>query len=69
MAESALLTDEDRALLVKVSSLLEKIVETFNISEDKETLASIRKAEEDLREGRARSYDEFRKELNESGEI
>jgi len=31
-----LLTDEDRALLLKVSSLLEEIVETLEILEDEE---------------------------------
>jgi hypothetical protein len=31
MPESVLLTDEDRALLIKVSNLLEEIVETFSI--------------------------------------
>jgi len=38
MSESVLITDEDRALLVKVNGLLEKIVETFNILEDKEVM-------------------------------
>jgi hypothetical protein len=30
MPESILLTDEDRSLLIKVSNLLEEIVETFS---------------------------------------
>jgi PHD/YefM family antitoxin component YafN of YafNO toxin-antitoxin module len=69
MPESVLLTDEDRALLVKVSNLLEEIVETFNILEDKEAMSRIKEAEEDVKAGRVRDYDEFLKELKKSGEI
>jgi hypothetical protein len=67
--ERVLLTNEDRALLIKVSSLLEEIVETFSILEDKETMASIKQAEKDVKEGRVRDYHEFLKELRQSGEI
>jgi PHD/YefM family antitoxin component YafN of YafNO toxin-antitoxin module len=69
MPESVLLTDEDRALLVKVSNLLEEIVETFNILEDKEAMSRIKEAEEDVKAGRVRDYDEFLKELKKSGGI
>jgi hypothetical protein len=69
MPESVLLTDEDRALLVKVSNLLEEIVETFNILEDKKMMASIRKAEKDVKSGKVRDYDEFLAELKQAGEI
>lgn len=66
---SVLLTDEDRALLLRVSSLLEEIIETFDILEDAEAMKSIREAEEDVKAGRVRSYDEFIQELKKSGEI
>lgn len=66
---SFLLTDDDRALLLKVSSLLEEIIETFEILEDKNAIKSIKEAEEDVKARRVRSYDEFIKELRESGEI
>ena len=64
-----LLTDEDRALLLKVSNLLEEIIETFEILEDEEAMKSIKEAEEDVKAGRVRDYDEFLKELKKSGEI
>jgi len=64
-----LLTDEDRALLLKVSSLLEEIIETFEILEDEDVMKSIREAEEDVKAGRVRGYDEFIEELRRSGEI
>jgi hypothetical protein len=69
MSESALITNEDRVLLVKVSSLLEELVETFNILEDKETMARLNEAEADAKAGRVRDYNDFIKELKESGEI
>jgi hypothetical protein len=69
MPESVLLTAEDRALLMKVSNLLEEIVETFNILEDKEAMASLKRAEKDVQADRVRDYDEFLAELKQSGEI
>jgi len=69
MPESILLTDEDRALLVKVSSLLEEVVETFTILEDKEAMSCLKQAERDVKAGRVRDYDDFLKELRETGEI
>ncbi|MGQ9597669.1 MAG: hypothetical protein ACUVQY_08605 [Thermoproteota archaeon] len=66
---SFLLTDDDRALLLKVSSLLEEIIETLDILEDEDAMKSIKKAEEDVKAGRVRSYNDFLKELKKSGEI
>jgi hypothetical protein len=66
---SALLTDEDRALLLKVSSLLEGIVETLEILKDEDTIDSVRRAEEDVKAGMVRDCDDFFEELKHSGEI
>ena len=66
---SVFLTDEDRALLLKVSSLLEGIVETLEILKDEDATESIRRAEEDVKAGRVRDYDDFFEELKHSGEI
>ena len=64
-----LLTDEDRALLLKVSSLLKEIIETFDILEDEDAMKSIREAEDEVKTGRVRDYNEFIEELGKSGEI
>ena len=69
MSKGMLLTDEDRALLLKVSNLLEELIETFEVLEDEETMKSIKEAEEDVKAGRVRDYDEFLKELKKAGEI
>ncbi|MDO8124752.1 MAG: hypothetical protein Q6364_10280 [Candidatus Hermodarchaeota archaeon] len=58
-----LLTDEDRALLVRVNSLLEEIIETLEILEDDNAMKSVEEAEEDVKAGRVRDYDEFIEEL------
>jgi PHD/YefM family antitoxin component YafN of YafNO toxin-antitoxin module len=69
MSENVLISDEDRVLLVKVSGLLEELVETFNILEDKEAMSSLKEAEDDVKAGRVRDYDDFIKELKQTGEI
>ena len=69
MPESVLLTAEDKVLLMKVSNLLEEIVETFNILEDKKAMASLKRAEKDVQANRVRDYDDFIAELKQGGEI
>jgi len=63
------LTDEDRKLLLRVSRLLEEVLETLEVASDQETVKAIREAEEDVKAGRVRGYDEFVEELRRSGEI
>jgi antitoxin component of RelBE/YafQ-DinJ toxin-antitoxin module len=69
MTPHILLTNEDRVLLTKVSSLLEEIVETMNIQEDKETMKAIKQADKDAKTNKVRNYDDFLAELKQSGEI
>ena len=63
------MTDEDRRLLLRVSRLLEEVLETLEVESDQETVKAIREAEEDVKAGRVRGYDEFMEELRRSGEI
>lgn len=69
MCGSTLLTDEDRALLLKVSNLLEEIIETLEILEDEDAMKAIEEAEEDVKAGRLRDYNDFLEELKRSEEI
>ena len=64
-----LLTNEDRALLLRVGELLEGIIETLEILEDEKAVASLREAEEDVRVGRVRDYRRLVEELRRSGEV
>ena len=63
------MTDEDRRLLLRVSRLLEEVLETLEVASDQETVKAIREAEEDVKAGKVRGYDEFMEELRRSGEI
>ena len=65
----SILTNEDRELLLRVSRLLEEVLETLEVASDEEAVKAIREAEEDVKAGRVRGYDEFVEELRRSGEI
>jgi len=67
--KTALLSDDDRLLLLRMKDILEEISETLDIVGDEETLNSISDAEEDVEAGRLRDYNEFKGELKRSGEI
>lgn len=69
MPPHVFLTNEDRALLTKVSSLLEEIVETMNIQEDKQTMKAIKQADKDAKTNKVRNYDDFIADLKQTGEI
>jgi len=64
-----LLTDDDRVLLMRMRDLLEEITETLDIAEDEEALNSIEKAEEDVKTGRLRNYNDFVGDLKRSDQI
>ncbi|HDI01251.1 MAG TPA: hypothetical protein ENF78_02360 [Candidatus Bathyarchaeota archaeon] len=68
VVRGSLLTDEDRELLRRVHALLEEVLETLEILADKELMKALKEAEEDVRAGRVRDYEEFIKELREAGE-
>ena len=68
-AKGVFQTNEDRELLLRVSSLLEEVVKTFDRLKNEEEIKDIREAEEDLKAGRVRGYDEFIGEQKKSGEI
>ena len=69
VAKSVLLTDEDKELLRRVSDLLEEILETLEVMADEELMKAVREAEEDVRAGKVRDYEEFVDELKEAGEM
>jgi hypothetical protein len=69
MSVSVLLTDEDRALLIKVNGLLEEVVETMSILENKKAISNLKQADQDIKAGRVRDYSEFLKELKDTDEI
>ena len=50
-------------------ALLEEELETLEVLADEELMEALKEAEEDVRAGRVRDYEEFIKELRQAGEI
>ena len=67
--KGVLLTDEDRELLRRVNELLEELLETPEVMADEELMKAIKEAEEDVKAGRIRDYEELVNELREAGEM
>jgi len=67
--QDALLTEEDIKLLRRLNCLLEEVLETLEVLADEELMEALKEAEEDVRAGRVRDYEEFIKELRQAGEI
>jgi len=63
---SLVLDKEQVELIRKTRDLLEELIETLDIMSDAELMEDIHKGEDDVKEGRARNYDEFIKELKSS---
>ena len=67
--KGVLLTDEDRELLRRVNELLEELLETLEVMADEELMKAIKEAEEDVKAGRIRDYEELVNGLREAGEM
>jgi uncharacterized protein YjgD (DUF1641 family) len=60
----ALLTVDEKELLVKAVSLMDELRETLEVMQDKELVEDLRAALREAEEGKARPLDELRRELN-----
>ena len=52
--------------LVEIREKIDSLIETIEVMSDEELMESIRRAEEDIRVGRVRPFEEFLKELDKS---
>jgi len=59
-----MLSQKEVKLITETRDLLEELLETLEIMGDKNLMEEIRKAQEDIKEGRVRDFDEFVKELD-----
>ncbi|HDN81536.1 MAG: hypothetical protein J7L10_01860 [Methanomicrobia archaeon] len=59
-----MLSQKEIKLITETRDLLEELLETLEIMGDKNLMEEIRKAQEDIKEGRVRDFDEFVKELD-----
>ncbi|MGD0690095.1 MAG: hypothetical protein ABSA50_10035 [Candidatus Bathyarchaeia archaeon] len=66
---TSLLTIEEKELLMKASRLMEELVETMEVSGDKELVRDIEDALTEVKEGRTRPFLELVKELGLEGQV
>jgi len=61
-----IITEKDRQKLQELRNLLEETIETINIILDKEAIRKVGEAEQDIKQGRTKTWNQFIKELKAS---
>jgi hypothetical protein len=64
-----LLTAEEKKLLTKAVSLMDELLETLEVIQDKKLVKDLKIALREVEEGKTRPIDELVRELNLEGEI
>lgn len=64
-----LLTAEEKELLAKAANLMDELLETLEVIQDKKLVKDLRIALREVEEGKARPLDELIRELNLEKEI
>jgi DNA-directed RNA polymerase subunit K/omega len=59
-----LLTTEEKELLIKAAKLMDELLETLEIMQDKKLIKDLKIALREVEEGKARPLDELIRELN-----
>ena len=67
--DSRLLTSEEKELLVKAINLMEELIETLEVMQDKELVQGLKDALKEVEEGKTKSLEELIEELNLEREI
>lgn len=60
----ALLTAEEKKLLVKAATLMDELLETLEVAQDNELIEDLKVALREVEEGKARPLDELIRKLN-----
>jgi hypothetical protein len=64
-----LLSTEEKELLSRAASLMEELLETLEVSQDKTLVKDLKAALKEVEDGKARPLDELVKELNLEDEV
>jgi hypothetical protein len=64
-----LLTVEERELLTRAANLMEELLETIEVTQDKELVRDLKVALKEAEEGKTRPLDELIRELNLEDEV
>jgi len=67
--EMTLLTTEEKELLSRAASLMEELLETLEIAQDKKLVKDLKAALKEVEEGKTRLLDELIRELDLEGEV
>ena len=67
--DSRLLTSEEKELLVKAINLMEELIETLEVMQDKELVQDLKDALKEIEEGKTKPLEELIEELNLEREI
>jgi len=65
----SLMTAEEKELLVRAANLMDELLETLEVMQDKELAEDLRVALREVEEGKSRPLDELMRELNLEEEI
>jgi hypothetical protein len=60
---ATMLTTEEKELLTRAANLMEELLETIEVSQDKTTAKELKAALQEVEEGKTRPLDELIKEL------
>ena len=60
---TTMLTTEEKELLAKAATLMEELLETIEISQDKTTAKELKRALQEVEDGKARPIEELIREL------
>ena len=66
---TSLLTVEEKELLMKASTLIEELIETLEVSADKELTRDIEEALGEVKQGKTRPFADLLKELGLEGQV
>ncbi len=59
-----MLTTEEKELLTRAANLMEELLETIEVSQDKKLVKELKRALQEVEEGKTRPLDELIRELN-----
>ena len=61
---TTMLTTEEKELLSRAANLMEELLETIEVSQDKTTVKELKKALQEVEDGKARPIEELIRELD-----
>ena len=64
-----LMTTEEKELLSRAANLMEELLETLEVAQDKQLVRDLKAALKEVDEGKTRSLDELVRELNLEDEV